>query len=86
MVLFVDLRRWTGLSEDQLPFDLVYVLDRYFEAVGDAVREAGGLPNQFIGDSVMGSSASTPTSTAAQALRAGRRAHRAAHGRPSTTR
>ena len=53
VVLFADLRRWTNLSEDQLPFDLVYVLDRYFEAVGDAVREAGGIPNQFIGDSVM---------------------------------
>ena len=53
VVLFADLRRWTGMAEDQLPYDLVYVLDRYFEAVGDAVREAGGIPNQFIGDSVM---------------------------------
>jgi adenylate cyclase len=53
VVLFADLRRWTGLSEQHLPFDLVYVLDQYFEAVGDAVREAGGIPNQFIGDSVM---------------------------------
>lgn len=53
VVLFTDLRRWTTLSEEQLPFDLAYVLDHYFEAVGDAVREAGGVPNQFIGDSVM---------------------------------
>ena len=53
VVLFSDLRRWTGMSEEHLPFDLVYVLDRYFEVVGDAVREAGGIPNQFIGDSVM---------------------------------
>lgn len=53
VVLFADLRRWTGLSEHHLPFDLMYVLDQYFEAVGDAVREAGGIPNQFIGDSVM---------------------------------
>jgi adenylate cyclase len=53
VVLFCDLRRWTGLSEQHLPFDLVYVLDQFFEAVGDAVREAGGIPNQFIGDSVM---------------------------------
>lgn len=53
VVLFADLRRWTGLAEKHLPFDLVYVLDQYFEAVGDAVREAGGFPNQFIGDSVM---------------------------------
>jgi adenylate cyclase len=53
VVLFTDLRRWTSLSEEELPFDLVYMLDRYFEVVGDAVREAGGIPNQFIGDSVM---------------------------------
>jgi adenylate cyclase len=52
-ILFIDLRRWTGLSEEHLPFDLVYVLNQYFTAVGDAVREAGGVPNQFIGDSVM---------------------------------
>ncbi|MBS0340605.1 MAG: adenylate/guanylate cyclase domain-containing protein [Proteobacteria bacterium] len=52
-VLFVDLRRWSGLSEKQWPFDLVYVLDRYFALVGDAVHEAGGVANQYIGDSVM---------------------------------
>ncbi|SIR16126.1 adenylate/guanylate cyclase domain-containing protein [Pseudacidovorax sp. RU35E] len=52
-VLFVDLRRWSGLAERQWPFDLVYVLDRYFALVGQAVRESGGVPNQFIGDSVM---------------------------------
>jgi adenylate cyclase len=52
-VLFVDLRRWSGLAETQWPHDLVYVLDRYFATVGEAVREAGGVPNQFIGDSVM---------------------------------
>jgi adenylate cyclase len=53
VVLFADLRRWTSMTEEHLPFDQVYVLDRYFEVVGDAVREAGGIPNQFIGDSVM---------------------------------
>jgi adenylate cyclase len=52
-ILFIDLRRWTGLAEEHLPFDLVYVLNQYFAAVGDAVYEAGGKPNQFIGDSVM---------------------------------
>lgn len=67
VVLFADLRRWTGLSEQHLPFDLVYVLDQYFEAVGDAVREAGGIPNQFIGDSVMALfGLETDTTTAAR--------------------
>ncbi|QHI96935.1 2Fe-2S iron-sulfur cluster binding domain-containing protein [Xylophilus rhododendri] len=52
-ILFVDLRRWSGLSERQWPFDLVYTLDRYFEIVGGAVQDSGGTANQFIGDSVM---------------------------------
>lgn len=52
-ILFIDLRRWTTVSEGHLPYDLAYVLDQYFAAVGDAVRDAGGVPNQFIGDSVM---------------------------------
>ena len=71
-VLFVDLRRWSGLSERQWPADLVYVLDRYFAIVGEAVRESGGLPNQFIGDSVMaifGLDVDLPTACR-QALRA----------------
>jgi adenylate cyclase len=53
VILFADLRRWTGIAEKHLPYDLAYVLNEYFAAVGDAVREAGGIPNQFIGDSVM---------------------------------
>lgn len=53
VVLFTDLRRWTGLAERQLPFDLVYVQNQFYAAVGDAVSEAGGLANQFVGDSVM---------------------------------
>ena len=53
VVLFTDLRRWTGLAERALPFDLVYVQNQFYAAVGDAVAEAGGLPNQFVGDSVM---------------------------------
>ena len=53
VLLFTDLRRWTGLSEKQLPFDLVYVQNQFYAAVGDAVCAAGGLPNQFVGDSVM---------------------------------
>jgi len=52
-VLFVDLRRWSGLAERQWPFDLAWVLDQYFARVGAAAHDSGGLANQFIGDSVM---------------------------------
>jgi adenylate cyclase len=52
-ILFVDLRGWTGRSEGHLPFDLVYLLNRYFETVSTAVRRNGGIANQFVGDAVM---------------------------------
>ena len=73
-ILFIDLRRWTGLAEHQLPHDLVYVQGLFFEAVGDAVREAGGVPNQFIGDSVMAifGADSESSQAARQALAAAR--------------
>ncbi len=52
-ILFVDLRRWSGMAERQWPFDLAWMLDQYFAQVGAAVQDSGGMANQFIGDSVM---------------------------------
>ena len=52
-ILFVDIRRSTELVENRLPFDVVFILNRFFEAVGSAITAAGGTPNQFIGDGVM---------------------------------
>jgi len=52
-ILFVDIRRSTELVENRLPYDVVFILNRFFEAVGSAITAAGGLPNQFIGDGVM---------------------------------
>jgi adenylate cyclase len=52
-VLFTDLRGFTQLSERQLPYDVVFLLNRYFAAVGSAVVEADGRIDKFIGDGVM---------------------------------
>jgi len=52
-VLFADLRGFTSLAEHRLPYDVVFLLNRYFEAVGGAITRAGGIPNQFTGDGVM---------------------------------
>jgi adenylate cyclase len=52
-VLFADLRRFTSLAERRLPYDVVFFLNRYFEAVGRAIDVAGGVTNQFTGDGVM---------------------------------
>jgi adenylate cyclase len=52
-ILFADLRGFTRLAEHKLPYDLVFFLNRYFEAVGGAIAEAGGIANQYTGDGVM---------------------------------
>ena len=52
-ILFVDIRGFTALSAGRLPYDVVFVLNRYFEAIGFAVESAGGRVDKFIGDGVM---------------------------------
>ncbi len=52
-VLFADLRAFTQLAEPKLPYDVVFILNRYFEAVGTAIKGSGGIANQFTGDGVM---------------------------------
>lgn len=52
-ILFADLRGFTKLSESKLPYDVVFVLNQYFKAMGEAVESAGGRLDKFIGDGVM---------------------------------
>jgi adenylate cyclase len=41
-ILFADIRGFTALSEGRLPYDVVFVLNRYFAAMGRAVEAVGG--------------------------------------------
>ncbi|MDM9625289.1 adenylate/guanylate cyclase domain-containing protein [Rhizobium sp. S152] len=52
-VLFCDIRSFTALTETRLPFDIVFLLNRYFALVGNAVEKAGGRVDKFIGDGAM---------------------------------
>jgi adenylate cyclase len=52
-ILFADIRGFTALSESRLPYDVVFILNRYFAAIGGAVEAAGGRVDKFIGDGVM---------------------------------
>ena len=73
-ILFVDIRRSTELVENRLPYDVVFILNRFFEAVGSAITAAGGTPNQFIGDGVMAifGTAASAAEACGQALEAAR--------------
>jgi adenylate cyclase len=70
--LFVDMRGSTRLAERRLPFDTVFVINRFLEAVGGGVAAAGGQPNQILGDGMMAlfGVADEPEAAARQALEA----------------
>src|SRR5438876_1725440 len=70
--LFVDMRGSTRLAEKRLPFDTVFIINRFLTAVSQAVVAAGGKPNQFVGDgqlALFGLDAS-PRDACRQAIRA----------------
>jgi adenylate cyclase len=52
-VLFADLREFTAFAESRLPYDVVFILNRYFTSMGHAIEQAGGRVDKFIGDGVM---------------------------------
>ncbi|MCC6179962.1 MAG: adenylate/guanylate cyclase domain-containing protein [Chloroflexi bacterium] len=52
-ILFADLRGFTQFAEHRLPYDVVFVLNQYFKAMGEAVEQSGGHLDKFIGDGVM---------------------------------
>jgi adenylate cyclase len=52
-ILFADIRGFTALAEGRLPYDVVFILNRYFSAMGRAIESAGGRVDKFIGDGVM---------------------------------
>jgi adenylate cyclase len=51
--MFVDMRGSTKLAEARLPFDVVFLINRFIGAVSQAALDAGGRPNQFVGDGVL---------------------------------
>jgi len=74
-VLFADIRGFTTISEGKLPYDVVFLLNRYFRSVGQAVEQAGGRVDKFIGDGMMAlfGLRTAPELAARQALDAARR-------------
>lgn len=72
VVFFCDLRHFTALTEARLPFDIVFLLNRYFAIVGRIVEENGGRMDKFIGDGAMAlfGLRTTPKEANRQALKA----------------
>ncbi|TMK20943.1 MAG: 2Fe-2S iron-sulfur cluster binding domain-containing protein, partial [Alphaproteobacteria bacterium] len=74
-VMFVDLRGATILGEAKLPYDLLYILNQFFDEMIKALTATNGHYSQFTGDGLMalyGLNAKDPAIGAADALRGAR--------------
>jgi adenylate cyclase len=70
--MFVDMRGSTKLAEARLPFDMVFLINRFLEAASQAAIDAGGQQNQFVGDGLLALFGldADPATACRQALRA----------------
>ncbi len=53
VIMFVDMRGSSRLAEGRLPFDTVFVINQFLNAVSGGVVSAGGEPNQILGDGLL---------------------------------
>jgi class 3 adenylate cyclase len=74
-VMFVDLRGSTTIGEARLPYDVLYLLNRFFHEMTRALVASNGHYSQFTGDGLMalyGLHDADPKRGAADALRGAR--------------
>lgn len=52
-ILFSDIRGYTSFSEHLPPYDVIHILDRYFNAMGKIIERNGGRIDNYIGDGLL---------------------------------
>ena len=74
-VVFVDMRGSTTLGEAKLPYDVLFILNQFFQEMTKALVATNGHYSQFTGDGLMalyGLNAKDPASGAIDAVRGAR--------------
>lgn len=72
-ILFSDIRDFTTHSEQNLPYDVVHMLNRYFTAAAEPVLNNNGFIDKYIGDGIMaafGTRDESPETACRNAVRA----------------
>ncbi|NVO54389.1 adenylate/guanylate cyclase domain-containing protein [Rhodobacteraceae bacterium B1Z28] len=52
-VLFLDMRGFTARTTGQLPYDIVFLLNRFFDAIVPAITHDGGVVDKYMGDGLL---------------------------------
>jgi adenylate cyclase len=72
LIFFSDIRGFTLFAESLLPYDVIHVLNLYFQKVGEVIARHGGVINNSMGDGFMALfEADDPAEGALRAIRAG---------------
>ncbi len=74
-VMFIDLRGSTTLGEARMPYDVLFILNQFFDEMSKALAATGGHYSNFTGDGLMaiyGLDTADPRTSAVQALRGAR--------------
>lgn len=74
-VMFIDLRGSTTLGEARMPYDVLFILNQFFDEMSKALAATGGHYSNFTGDGLMaiyGLDSTDPKTSAVQALRGAR--------------
>ncbi len=53
-ILFCDLRNYTSLSSENLNFDIAFMLNRFYTALGEPILMNNGIIYQYVGDEIVG--------------------------------
>ena len=71
-IMFLDVRGFTRMTEDRLPYDVVYLLNEFFAAAVQAIGAEGGWIDKYLGDGLMAvfGRETEPQNACRQALRA----------------
>lgn len=52
-ILFSDIRGFTDFAERHFPYDVIHILNRYYQQMGTAVLDNQGYIDKYIGDGLM---------------------------------
>ncbi|MFD0911646.1 adenylate/guanylate cyclase domain-containing protein [Ruegeria arenilitoris] len=65
-VLFLDMRGFTARTTGQLPYDIVFLLNRFFDAIVPAITADGGVVDKYMGDGLLAVFETPETSSSAR--------------------
>lgn len=70
-ILFLDMRGFTARTDGQLPYDVVFLLNRFFDQIVPPINAAGGTVDKYMGDGLIALfETDSPARSARAALRA----------------